>query len=328
MGKYTLSLRAIQQPNLHFLWLHARTETPYFRLSPNLLCLVLSYFPNSAVIHCLDQFSLVLYDIPSNVLGPSIPLSKPLTSSYSYLCLDATRLFACGGQGTFYIEKSSRKSVQPSSKSAFVVFVSGKVVDLPEMRHARSKPSLVLYRSAVYVFGGTNYIPKTSNFLVVQATEKLQIAPPPTWEILPKSQLAHFASNPVLSKGKIYLCVANTKTVEVFDPASSQFTLISLSSSVSDLKLAFAVEDRIVLVCSHDTSFLQIEGGNLRLEKGASRPLIEVNSSFPPVSYAGKVWVRTRDHQVMAFEASSGDLILGTSSFKRALQFPISRLLR
>jgi hypothetical protein len=220
----------------------------------------------------------VLYDIPSRVLGPSIHLSKPLPSSLSYLCLDATRLFACGGQGTFYIVNSNRKSAQPSTSSAFVVFVSGKVVKLPEMRNARSRPGLVLYRSAVYVFGGTNYIPKSSKYLVVHATEKLQIAPSPIWQILPNSKLSHFDSSPVLSKGKIYLCVGNTKAVEVFDPASSQFTLIPLSGCVSNLKLAFAVEDRIVLVCDYCTSFLQIEGGNLRLEKGASRPLIEMTS--------------------------------------------------
>lgn len=320
MGKYAQSLRAIQQPNLHFLWFHAHAETPYFRLSPNLLRLVLSYFPNSAaVLYYINESRLVLYDIPSRVLGPLIHLSKPLPSYLSYLCLDATRLFACGGQGTFYVVKSNRKSAQPSTRSAFVVFVSGKVVKLPEMRQARSGPGLVLYKSAVYVFGGTSYIPKSSTYFVVQATEKLQIAPSSIWEKLPNSQLSHFASSPVLSKGKIYLCVANMKTVEVFDPASSQFTLIPLSSSVSNLKLAFAVEDRIVLVCDYCTSFLHIEGGNLRLEKGASHPLIQVNFSSPSVSYAGNVWVRTSDRQVMAFDASSGDLIPGTYGVRNAL---------
>jgi len=309
MGKYTAALRPVVsniQSKAYFLWISSLSTAFSGRICLNVLREVLSYFPTlPSSLPCLSQFSLNLYSLNSHTSN-SIVLSKSLPTQPVYLSLDSTRLFACGGSGNSHIDVS-RKSAQPSGKTAFVVFVSGKVVELPGMRQARSGQGLVLYKSAVFVFGGHSYDPKPHTLQSIQTAEKLQIVAPPVWERLPNSNSSHFASSPVLLRDKIYLCSANPKCIEVFDPLNSQFSLKRLSSKVTSVEIAYPAQDRIVLVGSNCTSYLHIKGEDIVVEARPMHAEIQVRSFTSPVIAEGRVWVWTCKSRILAFDVLSGE---------------------
>lgn len=187
---------------------------------------------------------------------------------------------------------------RPPWRSAYVVFVSGKVVSLPDMHTSREEPCVVRWKRSVYVFGGRDDCCNN---------EQLTLTASPVWMKLTNSQYPHVGCSPVALHNQIYLCGVK---VEVFNPANSQFSVLCTATPLTPALVTYAHDNKIVVICHQVTHILTVSKSDLTVQSTPNHVL----ASLPPestqsVKWDGRVWVWTPRSGLSTFQASTGQLL-------------------
>lgn len=216
-----------------------------------------------------------------------------LSEGSRWQALDSEHVFVCGG-GNNNIQSDKL----PSSPWAWLVFKSGLVQDLPNMSGGHCYPGLLLWKSAMNVFGGYPTNPATETG---RLCERFMMNYG-KWEMLPALYQMRYCFNPVLWQRAAYICGGFTTSIEVFN--GTAFTLLTLQLPEKDSPTIACCRGGDLVILSH--SNIVVLSPNLGLErKLRPRSILQSNKTGMPALF-GELLVIVSESRVFKYSLITG----------------------
>jgi len=146
--------------------------------------------------------------------------------------LNDSEVLVCGGGEPYKVWNS-----------AYLLTISGKVLELPSLNSARFELSVVGVSDNIYALGGRN---KEG---VILEVEVLKTIAAEKWEVAGKLQEARLFSGVAVWQDIIYLCGGkDSLSIESFNPATGQSYLSPLTLEEPGYALALILDDQLVVL--------------------------------------------------------------------------------
>ena len=265
-------------------------RTDLRRPSVNVLREICLFQGQSAFLPAIWGDRLMLFDL-ENETAQTETLSQKFSMGARFCLMDPVNVLCVGGS-----------SAQSSVFSASLLDCCLK--PKADMCKGRSSPGLIKHRGIVYVFGGA-----TAKGTAMVHCEKFEVASE-LWTGLPNMQRGKKAFMPCSYEGEIYLADTSPHgLLEVFSPASCQFTV--LSTAVPDLLSAsvsvVVAGRRMIMTCCQQMAVWAIhKEAQFRLSHMRSTHTLSGTSSVPAMRLGHKVfWVRLGSTGLVIFDVNN-----------------------
>jgi len=257
------------------------------------------YIPDPPLFVLLTNAYLSCLDLGTGCMSPKIRLQSykfRTCASPSYLVLDSTQLFCCGGTGKYHPDHTL-----PSNQVLTVNISTGKIGQKPNMTIARAACGLALYQKAVYVFGGSGKI-SSSLPSALTSTESFNL-PLNHWNMIGYMNKPRENFNPCVWRKEIYLC--DGYSTDIFTVETRSFRAISLPLPLRGSALVCVNGAELVVVTVDSMVVLRYRNEALEVEKKQCSALHSA-SQCPPLLWESRIYSFFRKN-VAVLDAKTGE---------------------